>query len=261
MSENGHKHTVQRGETLSSIAQHHGTTVSALLAANPQIRDPNRIFVGQIIHLPGQSSPTVPPVPVTTGSGQPSLSALNAILEQFQSRGATAATARQDRLPHGGVDASEKMAETDRQCVMRHKEKLAAAAQQFALPPALLAAIASRESRGGNVLSPDGTGDNGHGFGVMQVDDRNPFPVVQDGGPFGQPHINQATDILSKKLKTVKNQHAELSEVEQLQMAVSRYNGGRGLTPPDSDQGTTGGDYMNDVWARARYYARVEQWG
>ncbi|HKP10820.1 MAG TPA: hypothetical protein VJZ91_01875 [Blastocatellia bacterium] len=29
---------------------------------------------------------------------------------------------------------------------------------------------------------------------------------------------------------------------------------------PDSDGGTSGGDYMNDVWAHARFYARVEEW-
>jgi hypothetical protein len=45
-----------------------------------------------------------------------------------------------------------------------------------------------------------------------------------------------------------------------LQAAVSRYNGGHGLLPPRSDEGTTGGDYMNDVWARARYYAEEEDW-
>ena len=93
----------------------------------------------------------------------------------------------------------------------------------------------------------------------MQVDDRNPFGG-HDGGPAGQAHINQATKILSGKLNTVRQSLPDLSEVEQLQAAVSRYNGGAGKRPPNSDQGTTGGDYMNDVWARARFYARVEDW-
>ncbi|MGH8563588.1 MAG: hypothetical protein ACREXW_05670 [Gammaproteobacteria bacterium] len=123
----------------------------------------------------------------------------------------------------------------------------------------MLAAIASRESRGGNILK-DGFGDHGRGFGIMQVDIGNPFRVVQDGGPAGQPHINQATGILKDKLLTVKKKFPDLSDVEQLQAAVSRYNGGAGLRLPNSDKGTTGGDYMNDVWARARFYARVERW-
>ncbi|MEN3331072.1 MAG: hypothetical protein V7641_437 [Blastocatellia bacterium] len=186
----------------------------------------------------------------------------NAILLEAESAGAADGTARQDGLPQRGIhgaQASETMAKTDRNRVMKHKAKFEEAARQFALPPALLAAIASRESRGGNVLK-NGFGDHGRGFGIMQVDIGNPFPVVQEGGPAGQPHINQATGILKDKLRTVQGRFPDLSEVKQLQTAVSRYNGGAGKAAPDSDKGTTGGDYMNDVWARARFYARVEQW-
>jgi len=186
----------------------------------------------------------------------------NAILLEAESRGASDKTARQDKLPQRGitgVQASEAMAETDRTRVIRHKAKFQEAARKFNLPPALLAAIASRESRGGNILK-NGFGDNGHGFGLMQVDDGNPFAVAKEGGPTGQPHINQATGILREKLTAVKAKFPDLSESEQLQTAVSRYNGGRGKPAPDSDEGTTGADYMNDVWARARFYARVEDW-
>ena len=186
----------------------------------------------------------------------------NAILLMAESTGAADVTARQDGLPRRGITgvlASEAMAQTDRQRVMKHKQKFQEAAFKLGLPPALLAAIASRESRGGNVLK-GGFGDHGRGFGIMQVDIGNPFPVVQDGGPTGQPHINQAAGILKEKLLTVRKKFPELSDVEMLQAAVSRYNGGSGLRPPNSDRGTTGGDYMNDVWARARFYAREEQW-
>jgi hypothetical protein len=110
------------------------------------------------------------------------------------------------------------------------------------------------------VLDSNGEGDGGHGFGLMQVDNRNPFPVAREGGPAGQPHINQATRILHDKVDAVKQKFPNLSLVAQLQTAVSRYNGGHGLPAPNSDLGTTGGDYMNDVWARARFYARVEEW-
>jgi hypothetical protein len=127
----------------------------------------------------------------------------NAILLEAESSGAADGTARQDgQRGITGVQASEAMAQTDRKRVMQHKEKFEEAAFKFTLPPALLAAIASRESRGGNILK-DGFGDHGRGFGIMQVDIGNPFPVVQDGGPAGQPHINQATGILKDKLLTV----------------------------------------------------------
>ncbi len=183
---------------------------------------------------------------------------LHAILDLFQPAGASVKTAKQDHLP-GGVASSETMAKTDRNRVMAHKEKFKVAGLEHNLPPALLAAIASRESRGGAVLK-NGFGDGGHGFGIMQVDNRNPFPVQHDGGPAGQAHINQATQILTNKLVAVKAGFPDLTAVEQLEMAVSRYNGGAGKRPPNSDEKTTGGDYMNDVWARARFYARVENW-
>ena len=196
-------------------------------------------------------------------SNSPSATTLNAILNEFQPTGASDRTAKQDGLPQRGirgVAASDAMARTDRVRVMRHKEKFKEAGRTFGLPPALLAAIASRESRGGAALNGSGEGDNGHGFGLMQVDDRNPFPIVREGGPSGQPHINQATSILRDKLVAVSRRFPDITKVEQLAAAVSRYNGGKGLPPPNSDQGTTGGDYMNDVWARARFYARVESW-
>ena len=54
---------IRPGDTLSGIAARLGTTVSALLAANPQIRNPNLIYAGQTLNLPGsrdsfQSAPS-----------------------------------------------------------------------------------------------------------------------------------------------------------------------------------------------------------
>jgi len=46
-------YTVQPGDTLSSIAQHFGTSVNALLRANPQISNPSVLAVGQQIYIPG----------------------------------------------------------------------------------------------------------------------------------------------------------------------------------------------------------------
>lgn len=269
------EHDVKSGETLVGIASQHGISLDALLSANPDIPDPDRIRVGQVVVIPSQSTPALesdapaeaqPPSAVSPepgGERTQGESGPNAILFQAESLGASDGTAKQDKLPQRGVtgiQASEAMAQTDRNRVMKHKAQFEEAARKFNAPPALLAAIASRESRGGAVLDSRGFGDRGRGFGLMQVDIGNPFPVEQDGGPGGQPHINQATSILKDKLQTAKKKFPDLSDVEQLQAAVSRYNGGAGLAPPNSDKGTTGGDYMNDVWARARFYARVEDW-
>jgi LysM repeat protein len=46
-------YTVQRGDTLFSIALRFQTTVNALLRANPDITNSNVISVGQLIYLPG----------------------------------------------------------------------------------------------------------------------------------------------------------------------------------------------------------------
>jgi len=48
----GQTYTVQRGDTLRKIADRLNTTVDALLKANPQIGDPNLIYVGQVINFP-----------------------------------------------------------------------------------------------------------------------------------------------------------------------------------------------------------------
>ena len=50
-----HTYTVQTGDTLSAIAQRHGVSLAALEAANPQIGNPNYIYPGETIHLPGGS--------------------------------------------------------------------------------------------------------------------------------------------------------------------------------------------------------------
>lgn len=45
-------YTVKAGDTLSKIAARNGTTLPQLLQANPQIKDPNKINIGDAINLP-----------------------------------------------------------------------------------------------------------------------------------------------------------------------------------------------------------------
>lgn len=48
-------HTVTYGDTLSGIAVYHGVSMQALMAANG-ISNPNHIYVGQVLRIPGGSS-------------------------------------------------------------------------------------------------------------------------------------------------------------------------------------------------------------
>ena len=49
-------YTVKAGDTLSKVATRNGVTLAQLLQANPQVKDPNRIKVGDVINLPGDST-------------------------------------------------------------------------------------------------------------------------------------------------------------------------------------------------------------
>lgn len=51
-------YTVKAGDTLSKIAARNGLTLAQLLQANPQISDPNRINVGDVLNLPNGSALT-----------------------------------------------------------------------------------------------------------------------------------------------------------------------------------------------------------
>ncbi len=50
----GGDYTVKKGDTLSAIAKAYGLTLQQLLEANPQIKNPNLIKVGQVIKIPGK---------------------------------------------------------------------------------------------------------------------------------------------------------------------------------------------------------------
>jgi peptidoglycan hydrolase-like protein with peptidoglycan-binding domain len=177
----------------------------------------------------------------------------NAILSRYQPTGASAATARQDGLP-AGVASSHKMAQTDLSRLQQYKGAFEAAAARHGLPPALLAAIASRESRAGAALDRNGHGDGGNGFGLMQIDFRFHNPR---GGPYSAEHIDQAAGILKGMLNEVKAKHPSWPPEQQLRGAVAAYNSGVSnvQTIAGMDRGTTGNDYSNDVWARAQALA------
>ncbi len=66
----GREHRVRIGDTLSGIARQYGTSVDAILRANPGISNPNLIYPGQRIVIPGSGTSPTPP-PTATRPTQP----------------------------------------------------------------------------------------------------------------------------------------------------------------------------------------------
>lgn len=72
---------VRQGDTLSSIAAKHGTTVDEILQTNPQIKDPNKIYAGYELKMPSRQpkkkKPSIgggifiPPIIIPTGKQTP----------------------------------------------------------------------------------------------------------------------------------------------------------------------------------------------
>lgn len=61
------RYTVKSGDTLSGIAQRHGVSLSQLVAANPQIKNPNLIYPGQNVNIPGRGNPAASVYTVKSG--------------------------------------------------------------------------------------------------------------------------------------------------------------------------------------------------
>ncbi len=53
-------YTVAKGDTMSKIARKFGVTVEELLAANPQIKNPNKIDIGDELTIPAPAPEGVP---------------------------------------------------------------------------------------------------------------------------------------------------------------------------------------------------------
>lgn len=129
------------------------------------------------------------------------------------------------------------------------------------LPPALLAALASRETDMGSTMDSNGYTDNGNVYGVLAID-RRVWRLDTNGGPYSLGHINQGAEILKENFNRVKSKHPQWSIENQLQGAIVAYNAGLGnvLSISNIDIGTTGNDYSSDVLARAIFFAKTVEW-
>uniref|UniRef100_A0A3Q2EFJ2 Lysozyme g n=1 Tax=Cyprinodon variegatus TaxID=28743 RepID=A0A3Q2EFJ2_CYPVA len=150
--------------------------------------------------------------------------------------------------------ASEEMARMDLGRMNNYKSVIRKVGNDLGVDPALIAGIISRESRAGNALD-DGWGDHGNGWGLMQVDKRHHTIV---GAWNSEEHLRQGTGILVNFIKTIQKKFPGWSKEQQLKGGIAAYNfGDRNVqTYERVDVGTTGGDYSNDVVARAQFYKK-----
>lgn len=137
-------------------------------------------------------------------------------------------------------------------------------AAQYQIPPALIAGIGSRESHWGlalNPVGPTGTGDNGHGRGLMQIDDRWHHDFIEsekwsdanENIIYGAAVLKNCIEIFRKK-----------TEVKSLSFLFRAGTSGYNCGPSraidafnfgyDIDYFTTGRDYSKDVFNRAGWF-------
>ncbi|CAL8383212.1 unnamed protein product [Boreogadus saida] len=174
---------------------------------------------------------------------------------RVETSGASNLTAGADGLT-GGVQASEKMAKHDLACMRTYRTIIGNVARRRNVDPALIAAIISRESRGGAAIS----GNNGwcprrKGFGLMQVDIDSHEP---EGDWDSETHLDQATGILVNIIIEVQGKKRSWSPEKQLKGAIAYFNKGKYVLKDENnvDSITTGHDYSSDVVARAQFYKR-----
>jgi len=137
------------------------------------------------------------------------------------------------------------------------------------LQPSVIAAIGSRESAWGLLLSPrgpSGTGDGGYGRGIMQIDAEF-HPEFISTGKWTNPKEN-LTYAIEKVLVPYYNsldRNTNLQGQELLRATLAAYNAGPGNVLAAYDRGldvdyyTTGRDYGRDVLDRAGWF-QLQGW-
>jgi hypothetical protein len=137
------------------------------------------------------------------------------------------------------------------------------------LQPSVIAAIGSRESAWGLLLAPKGpggTGDGGHGRGLMQIDDRFHQTFISSG-KWRDPkeNLNYGIESVLKPNYNYLDRNTNLQGKELLRAALASYNAGLGNVMDayeaglDVDYYTTGKDYGRDVLDRAGWF-QLQGW-
>ncbi|KAG7497258.1 butyrophilin 3 isoform X2 [Solea senegalensis] len=177
--------------------------------------------------------------------------------------GASEDTAKNNKTfdEHGnlliGVKASEQLASQDWIEIQKYRNTIISVGQLLRVHPALIAAIISRQSRGGTQLKPDGFGKfDSQCYGLMQI---NKTYHVTEGDAESSEHVKQGATFLKLLIKTMMRTKNWTRE-QQLKGALACYIAGTEKVialddPEEVDSVTPGGDFANDVVARAQWFA------
>ncbi|XP_012946472.1 glycine, glutamate and proline-rich protein [Aplysia californica] len=158
---------------------------------------------------------------------------------------------------NGGVAASNRDAQHDLPYLEKHRSCYQQAADHNCIQASVIAALASRESRGGSLLeSTGGYGDPGAAWGILQCDIRHSGLNCKSCDWDSCCHINMMVrDLLVPYINQVHRKHPSWTSAQTLQGGVAAYN--FGVSNVQSwdrlDIGSTHNDYSGDVIARAQY--------
>ena len=149
------------------------------------------------------------------------------------------------------------------------------ACEKYNIPWSIIAGLGSRESQWGLDLDPpgpEGTGDNGHGKGLLQIDDRSHDFAKWESWKNPRENIFYGCKVLADSISIIKRRCTSESRTvvvsgydpEQLvRYGLAAYNAGplavltairRGV---DIDLVTTGDNYSADVLSRAGWFQRA----
>lgn len=168
------KITVQRGDTLTALAREHHVSLEALIAANPQVSNPNLIHPGQQLNLPASTPSSAPAaaLPAATPARAPRRAVRPDAQGNYPRGGAAKAR------PTGGVDPGVLAGQLPAQA------QTAPAAAAQTTPTAQTAGQLSPTDRiidytarteGGGRYDAWNANDNGHGvsFGLIQFNQKS----------------------------------------------------------------------------------------
>ncbi|KAH9513893.1 hypothetical protein Btru_031685 [Bulinus truncatus] len=158
---------------------------------------------------------------------------------------------------NGGVPTSNNEARVDMPYLNRYRDCYQSAADKYCIQASVIAAIASRESRGGSYIEKtNGYGDSGKAYGIMQCDIAKSSLPCKSVPWDSCAHIEMMTGrALIPFIKQIQQKKPTWPAERQLQGGVAAYNFGPGnvRTWEGLDIGSAGNDYSNDVIARAQY--------